>query len=895
MKKTLLLISFLLCSTFGFSQLHSPNAVIIDNLAKYTHNINSGSNKSAANPKDCDNDTIEYARLKGSAYQVVSISQGYALGQYYDAPDSIKISGATFYGWNLSSQDDSIEVTVSLFKAGIDTLPTGNPIRSATFMVDTAFSGGVLSELRRSVAFATPYTTNEPYIITIASSDSIRVGIVTNSYNNADGAGENIASGTVGGTWYSCLNLNIGGTVLDCDILLEPHVNYSTYAGFTAASCYNWSDSVVFQNNSSPILQHRMYNRYIRYGIGQYSYYWYFGAGTNTIYGESPKYKFLSPMNVNARLITTMYGYRFGSGCRDTAYQDMFYQPSAIGVIADTPICSGTKAVVDALSTGVVKWYDGPSSSTPFYQGKSYITPPLDTTTKYYLQAENFQCKTTRKTVTLPVALTPDIPTTLGDSICLNAQANISATSNAGSIIWWTDSIGGIPLDTGNVYVTPTLGSSAIYYAEADNIKCKSAKRSITHVNVNASNAPLDPITVIDTTICINEGQVTLSASSPSGDPLFWYDVPSGGTSIASGSTLTYNPQTLGNDFVYIESYDGSCASSRIQKKLLVWDFPSLNIPALDTLCVGDTLKVDFSGSFGSVKWYDSPSGSNVVFDSNYVELIGLGSTTSFYLEPYSLGCKDTMRHQLTVELLQYGTLSNVMGDVICANETASISANTDFGVVVWASDSSQNTLIGSGSPFETPALKENTRYYVAAKNAHCFSPFQFIEVDVKPSPDSKYNYQVNGPGNFTFEAATAGLSYSWDFGDGEFATAKKIIHKYQNDGEYTVVLETTNSDNCTSSSFRTVKVTGTGSVNDEQTKQFSMWPNPTTGFIIIDNQYAAAQLSIRNQMGQEVYTGNVINGTNQIDLASSGLSFGVYTVTLQFEDATVHQQLLYR
>ncbi|NNJ56663.1 MAG: hypothetical protein HKP14_11035, partial [Bacteroidia bacterium] len=642
MKKTILLFSFILCYTFGFSQLHSPNVTIIDNLSKYTQNIHSGRNKSAANPKNCENDTVEYARLKGSQYQVVSISSGYALGQYYDAPDSIEVSGATFYGWNLSSQDDSIQVTVSLYKSGIDTLPTGSAIRSATFMVDTAFNAGVLSELRRSVAFSSSYTTNEPYIITISSSDSIRVGIVTNSYDNGDGAGENIASGTVGGTWYSCLNLNIGGAVLDCDVLLEPHVSYSTFAEFSGPNCYNWADSIAFNNTSSPLLNHRMYNRYIRYGIGQYSYYWYMGPGTSTLYGESPKFKSLSPKNYNARLITTMYGYKFGSGCRDTAYQELLFQPSEVGYIADTPFCSGTVGVVDAFSSGTVKWYDSPTSPSHFYLGKSYVTPTLNNTTSYYLQAENYQCKSSRKEITIPVALTPNNPTVIGDSICLNAQANISASSNAGSIIWWTDPIAGIPLDTSDVYVTPSLSSSTTYYAEADNKECKSAKRTLVYVDVNASNAPLNPITELDSVVCINDGQVTLSAISPSGDPLFWYDVPSGGSSISSGNTITYDPLALGNDFVYVESFDGSCASSRVQKKLLVWDFPSLDIPSLDTLCTGDTLTLDFTNSFGSVKWFDSPVNGTVVYDSNYVALIGLGNSTDFYLEPYSLGCVDT-------------------------------------------------------------------------------------------------------------------------------------------------------------------------------------------------------------------------------------------------------------
>ncbi|NNJ54991.1 MAG: T9SS type A sorting domain-containing protein, partial [Bacteroidia bacterium] len=101
--------------------------------------------------------------------------------------------------------------------------------------------------------------------------------------------------------------------------------------------------------------------------------------------------------------------------------------------------------------------------------------------------------------------------------------------------------------------------------------------------------------------------------------------------------------------------------------------------------------------------------------------------------------------------------------------------------------------------------------------------------------------------------------------------------------------------ENCTSSSYRTVKVAGTGSIHNTPLKDFTMWPNPSTGVIMIDNQNSFAQVAIRNHLGQEVYKGNVIRGLNQIDLSSANMSTGIFIVTLTFEDATMHQQLVYR
>ena len=243
---------FLLLSYFFSSaQLQAVPNKLINDLPVYQAHHPDLKMKSAQTPKSCDEDTLEYGRYKGTAYTGIGVFDGYSLGQYFDSPDTVEITGTTFYAWGLSSGNDTVELTVKLYKAGTDTLPTGSAIRTAKIKVDTTFGGGVLTAIRKSVVFDTSYKTNEPFIITIESSDSIRVAVVTNSYTAKDGAQENLSCGTVSGTWYNCLNLNINGTALDCDVLIEPHVKYKTFADFTVDDCFRVSDSVLFTNNIS--------------------------------------------------------------------------------------------------------------------------------------------------------------------------------------------------------------------------------------------------------------------------------------------------------------------------------------------------------------------------------------------------------------------------------------------------------------------------------------------------------------------------------------------------------------------------------------------------------------------------------------------------------------------
>jgi len=877
------------------AQLQSVSKTLINDLPVYQAYHPNLKMKSAQAPKSCDEDTLEYARYKGTAYTGIGIFNGYALGQYFDTPDSVEITGTTFYCWGLSSGNDTVELTVKLYKAGSDTLPTGSALRTTTIKIDTAFGGGVLTALRRSVVFPTSYKTNEPFIITIESSDSLRVAIVTNSYTAKDGDAENLACGTVSGTWYNCLNLNINGTPLDCDVLIEPHVKYKTFADFSVDNCFRITDSVAFTNKSSKILGHRMYNRYMSYGLGQYAYYWYFGLGAGSIYDPAPKYKYFTNNNYQVRLVTTMYGWRSPIGCGDTAYFDLHYQPTEITYLADTPVCSGNAAVINAFSTGNISWFNSVSDTTAFLKSSTYTTPVLDSTMIYVVQAKNFECETQKKTILIPVATTPDLPTVFNDSICLNAKANLSASSNVGQIIWWTDSVKGVALDTGNVYVTPSLTSSKLYYAETNNFGCLSSKRVEVVADVNSNNAPSDPITNTDSLICLYDGNAILTAASPDGDDLRWYTNPTGGTAVSTSGSYSFTPTTLGNKFIYVEAYDGQCASTRVQKKITVWTFPTHSFMETDTLCLGDTLNLDFSYTFGAVKWFDAASGGNVVYDSNKFKISDLSKATTFYLEPYSNACKDTMRHPLEIEVLPFGKLTQLQASSVCANNPATLTANTNVGYIIWSSSAIMDTILAQSNLYVTQPLKATSTFYAATKNYKCISVPEPITVTVKPAPSADFNYQVNSTGNFTFVASSPGLSYNWNFGDGNTGIGRSLTYKYTSNGNFDVTLSTTNGQGCSASSKRSVKVAGiTGSVSNHVANfNVNVWPNPTNGFLFLELNSSQCNASLVSIDGKLLNNWQLYNGFNTIDLNEATQATGTYILKISNKESTQYFRII--
>lgn len=71
-----------------------------------------------------------------------------------------------------------------------------------------------------------------------------------------------------------------------------------------------------------------------------------------------------------------------------TSYITVSY-PSAPSAEGDSN-CPTETATLSAIGDGDLNWYDVPVGGTPIFTGSSYITPPLDLTTTYYVESDIF-------------------------------------------------------------------------------------------------------------------------------------------------------------------------------------------------------------------------------------------------------------------------------------------------------------------------------------------------------------------------------------------------------------------------------------------------------------------------------------------------------------------------
>src|SRR5690606_32253047 len=82
-----------------------------------------------------------------------------AFCQYFDGPQDITVYGASFVAYKPdNSNGNSINVTVAVYNATVDSLPLGSPLASGTVAVDTIVYSYNIDSLRRTVIFSNPVT-----------------------------------------------------------------------------------------------------------------------------------------------------------------------------------------------------------------------------------------------------------------------------------------------------------------------------------------------------------------------------------------------------------------------------------------------------------------------------------------------------------------------------------------------------------------------------------------------------------------------------------------------------------------------------------------------------------------------------------------------------------------
>lgn len=325
MKKILL---SLFIGGIAFSASSQNNNVLQEMDAAIHFDKNQLLTPTAKGTTPCSTDTVDYTLAKATGLAALTLNNAtsaQALGQYFNAPQSLTLHGATFYAYKVDATGGiTIDVDVEVYLAGADSMPTGAPLLSMTVPVDTTFGGGSLTALEKTAAFASPIVVTQPYVVVVSNNSPNGIGAVCNSYTAGDGAQEWLCGVNLFGNWTRPYDVVVGGNAFDADMLIHPMVSYDINIEFTVDNCLTGAGgSVSFTNTSSPILNDRMYSQAAFIGNTDTSYVYDFGDATPVVYEENPTHIYAINQAYSVTMVAGITGWRTFCAEQHTAPVDM--------------------------------------------------------------------------------------------------------------------------------------------------------------------------------------------------------------------------------------------------------------------------------------------------------------------------------------------------------------------------------------------------------------------------------------------------------------------------------------------------------------------------------------------------------------------------------------------
>jgi gliding motility-associated-like protein len=528
----------------------------------------------------------------------------------------------------------------------------------------------------------------------------------------------------------------------------------------------------------------------------------------------------------------------------DVTVQPVPTPPQVQAAAGSLGVCQGSSATLSIVNPQVdfvYRWYDAATNGTLLFTGTQFDTPPINSTTTYYVEASQAgNCNASARTqVTVTVNALP------ADPVLANAITNVCAGSPAtltisapqtGVTYQWFDSPGQTnKLFEGTTYITGPITVNTVFYVAAVNASgCQSTNLATAQVNIAAP--PDAPLLAGGDTVqtCSGSAAVLAIANPQPGFTYNWYAAAAGGTPLFTGTSFTTPALSATTDyFVEAVNATGCTSASRTDVTINVNPLPvaptvtaqggSTNIAT----CQGNTITLTANSTTANVtfNWYNQASGGTPLFTGATFTTPAITATTTFYVEAVSNAGNCTSATRTAVQVLvvpqpQTPMVSSANVSV-CNGSTATLSVQSPQAGLTynWYDSATKTNLLFTGPTYTTAALTANATYYVDANNGSCSSssvasvqvtlaapPSAPALVNASPSAcnGSQVTLQISNP--------QTGFIYNWytdATGGSLIATGTSFTTGVLN-GNTSYYAEAVNSTGCASASRTAANITAT-------------------------------------------------------------------------------------
>jgi gliding motility-associated-like protein len=438
------------------------------------------------------------------------------------------------------------------------------------------------------------------------------------------------------------------------------------------------------------------------------------------------------------------------SGCTGTTRTPVQINVISSGGITVTPpgpICPGETAVLSTSSTASpIEWYNVATGGTILGTGSSFTTPPLTTTTTFYVGPGGSCGSGARIPVTVNVgsALPAPLIVSRRPVVCVGGTDSLFASGGgSGAIYKWYDTAGpgGTDLGTGAIFVTPVVGAPTTFWCELIENGCTSSTRS-SYRTVPVS-LPGSPVPVVVAPICAGSRAVVAPAAV-AGMSFAWFTDDVVSTAFYSGVSYTTSVLTADTTLWYAAVVGGCTSSSRTSTRITVKPLP-VN-PVLTNALICQNHRARFSipagSAYDTIHWYrDNVAGSAAFFDGlEYTTSVLTADTTLWYAASKD-GCLSSVRSSVKVVVNAAPANPNppVFLQPFCAGSTVTLGV-TPVGSETfrWYANETTTTVASSSNSLIVNNIPiGDTVVYVESVGANgCLSPRIAVVIPTLAPPE---------------------------------------------------------------------------------------------------------------------------------------------------------------
>lgn len=344
--------------------------------------------------------------------------------------------------------------------------------------------------------------------------------------------------------------------------------------------------------------------------------------------------------------------------------------PPPVFANANIAICPGESTVLEVVNTDgnqLVEWYLDPLGvDGVLYIGSTFVTPPLNNSTVFYVRITDEGCESDLGSATVEVEdLAPPTVSNTSINVCEGDNALLSATASNGGVIYWYEAISGTLLGVGNQieYEPDSTANSILVEERLGN--CISEQVEIT-INIDA----LPPIPEIIAEPAICEGSsLVLFTNSFNNTYLYNWSGPNDFNSTDIEPTIP-NSDISNMGYYQLQVTETSTGCRNISDEYFVEITPAPNPGLQDTIRIYDGEPLQLQASGGTdYQWlpteYLSDSAvSNPIFTPPYL------ATSNEEIYEYSVNVSDGECESIsTTTVIVVPRTEVVVYDVITPND----------------------------------------------------------------------------------------------------------------------------------------------------------------------------------------------------------------------------------